>query len=148
MLLSNLKNTSRPYKRRKLLGRGIGSKSGKTSGRGQKGAGSRSGWQARSRYEGGQLPLYRKFPERGFSNARFQSKLDVVNLKEIEKLFNDGEIVSVQTLKQKKFLKGQSNGLKVLAHGDLTKKVMIQASAYSSSAEAKLKALGISYTVV
>ena len=80
MKLHTLQNTTRPYKRRKLLGRGMGSGRGKTCCRGHKGAGSRSGWKSRERYEGGQLPLYRKVPARGFSNARFSRRLDAINL--------------------------------------------------------------------
>src|SRR5262249_39578510 len=95
MELHSLQNSSRPAKRRKRVGRGMGSGLGKTCGRGHKGAGSRAGYKTRARYEGGQLPLYRKVPGRGFSNARFQKKLDAINLNQIEKLFNDGDVVNL-----------------------------------------------------
>lgn len=148
MKLNELKNTSRPYKAPKRRGRGVGSKLGKTSGRGHKGAGSRAGWKSRARYEGGQLPLYRKIPERGFTRGRFLRRFDSINLEDIETLFRDGETVSLLTLREKKFLKGTSFGLKVLGHGELTKKVSIEANAISTSAKEKLDRAGISCTIV
>lgn len=148
MKLHTLQNTSRPYKRTKRIGRGIGSGMGKTCCRGHKGAGSRSGWKSRARYEGGQLPLYRKIPARGFSNARFQQKFDTINLYEIESLFSDGDLVSVETLFEIGFLKGQSYGIKVLSNGTLNKKVRIEAQSFSKQAEEKLKAANIEYTIV
>lgn len=148
MKLETLQNTSRPYKRTKRIGRGIGSGMGKTCCRGHKGAGSRSGWKSRERYEGGQLPLYRKVPARGFTNARFQRKYDSINLNQIEKLFNDGDLVSIETLFAIGFLKGESYGFKVLSDGTLTKKVRIEAQSFSKNAEEKLKAANIEYNVV
>lgn len=148
MKLHELKNTSRPFKRTKRVGRGIGSGMGKTSCRGHKGAGSRSGWKSRARYEGGQLPLYRKIPARGFSNARFQKKYDTINLGQIDKLFADGELVSVETLFEKGFLKGTSYGIKILSDGLLTKKVTIEAQCFSKKAEEKLSEAKIVFTLV
>jgi large subunit ribosomal protein L15 len=148
MKLNQLKNSTRPYKQRKRRGRGVGSKLGKTSGRGHKGAGSRSGWKSRARYEGGQMPLYRKIPVRGFTRGRFLRRLDVINLNDIEALFNDGEAVNMLTLREKGFLKGTSFGLKVLGHGELTKKVSIEANSVSESAKEKLERAGLSITIV
>lgn len=148
MELHTLQNTSRPRKRRKRVGRGIGSGLGKTCGRGVKGAGSRSGYKTRTRYEGGQLPLYRKLPQRGFSNAAFRSpRLDCINLAQIEDIFQDGETVSVNTLCEKGFLSNSTAGLKVLGHGVLTKRVRIEAQAFSASAEQKLQDATITYTL-
>lgn len=147
MELHSLTNTSRPYKRRKRVGRGMGSGLGKTCGRGHKGAGSRAGYKTRARYEGGQLPQYRKLPGRGFSNLRFQKKLDAINLSEIEVLFNDGDVVNMQTLIAAGAIKASSHGFKVLSEGQLTKKVRIEASAMSKKAEEKLKQAQIAYTV-
>jgi large subunit ribosomal protein L15 len=148
MKLHDLFNSSRPKKDRKRVGRGIGSGLGKTCGRGVKGAGARSGWQSRARYEGGQLPLYRKLPERGFSNARFQKeRLDCVNLGQIDEMYNDGDVVNIDTLRLKGFLSGPSAGLKVLGNGEISKKVTIQAQAMSASAKAKLEAASIAYTI-
>ncbi len=148
MNLHELKNTSRPYKRTKRVGRGMGSGMGKTCCRGHKGAGSRSGWKSRARYEGGQLPLYRKVPARGFTNARFQQKYDAINLGQIDKLFADGELVSVETLFEKGYLKGSSYGIKVLSDGTLSKKVTIEAQSLSAKAEQKLTAANISFKLV
>lgn len=147
MKLHELTNTSRPTQARKRVGRGVGSKLGKTCGRGHKGAGSRSGWQARSRYEGGQLPLYRKLPERGFTRGRFLKRLDCINLADIDTIFADGEVVSVTTLIDKGFLSGTVYGLKILGHGELSKKVSIEANAVSASAMAKLEKAGVSITI-
>jgi len=146
MKLEALQNTHRPYKRTKRIGRGIGSGMGKTSCRGHKGAGSRSGWKSRARYEGGQLPLYRKIPGRGFSNARFQKKLDAINLGQIETLFADGETVNIDTLRKVGFLCGTSYGIKILSEGTLTKKVTIEAHSFSKKAEEKLSQANIAYS--
>ncbi len=141
--LESLSNTSRPKKRRKLLGRGPGSKRGKTSGRGEKGMGARSGYKTRLGYVGGGVPLHKRVPTRGFSNARFACKLDVINLAQIETLYNDGETVSLETLREKGFIKGQSNGIKVLANGTLSKKVSFKVEGFSDGAKEKLKEAGI-----
>ena len=148
MKLNELKNSSRPAKARKRRGRGVGSKLGKTSGRGHKGAGSRSGWQSRSRFEGGQMPLYRRVPERGFTRGRFLRRLDSINLGDIDLLFNDGETVNLVTLREKNFLKGSSFGLKILGAGELTKKVTIEANAVSATAKEKLDRNGLSITII
>lgn len=148
MQLNSLSNELRPYKRRRRVGRGIGSGLGKTCARGHKGAGSRSGWKKRERYEGGQIPLYRKLPVRGFSRARFQKKLDCINLGQLDLLYTDGEVVNIETLKNCGFLKGVTHGIKVLAEGELTKKLTFEVNAISVEAAEKLKKAGISYTIV
>lgn len=148
MKLNELSNSSRPYKKRKLRGRGVGSKLGKTSGRGHKGAGSRAGWKSRARYEGGQMPLYRRIPERGFTRGRFLRRLDTINLGDIDLLFNDGETVSLLSLREKGFLKGTSCGLKILGHGELTKKVSVEANALTAGAKEKLDRAGVSVSIV
>lgn len=137
--LNNLKNSSRPAKARKRVGRGLGSKLGKTSGRGEKGAGSRSGAKMRYGKEGGNMPLFMKLPIRGFSNERFRKKLDVVNLEQIEQMFNDGETVSVETLRDRGFINGQTHGVKLLGNGELTKKVVIRVQAMSDAVREKLR---------
>ena len=148
MELHALKNTNRPYKRIKRDGRCIGSGMGKTSCRGHKAAGSRSGWKSRARYEGGQLPLYRKMPGRGFSNARFQKRLDSINLGQIETMFSDGDVVSVETLHEKGFFSGPSYGVKILSDGKLTKKVRIEAKKFSKKAEEKLTKASIQFEAI
>lgn len=146
--LSNLKNTSRRKANVRRVGRGISSGAGKTCGRGQKGQGARSGYKRRYGYEGGQFPLYMKLPIRGFSNARFQKRLDAINLDLINEMYNDGEVVNLETLRQHGYIKGQSHGLKVLGNGELTKKVTIEAKAFSDGAKKKLQQANIEYTVV
>jgi len=142
--LQSLSNVSRGWKRRKLLGRGPGSKRGKTCGRGQKGMGARSGCKKRLGYIGGGVPLHKRVPTRGFSNARFACKLDVINLAQIDVIYKDGETVSLESLREKGFLKGRSNGIKVLANGTLSKKVTFQVEGFSEGAKEKLKEVGIS----
>lgn len=141
--LESLSNSSRPRKRPKVVGRGTGSKHGKTSCRGQKGMGARSGVKKRHGYIGGGVPLHKRVPTRGFSNARFACKYDVINLGQIDSIYQDGETVSLETLREKGFIKGHSNGIKVLAAGTLTKKVNFQVEALSEATEQKLKEVGI-----
>ncbi|MCB1113545.1 MAG: 50S ribosomal protein L15 [Chlamydiia bacterium] len=145
--LNNLKNTSRPRKAKRRVGRGIGSGLGKTCGRGEKGDGSRSGYKRRLGYEGGQMRLFMKLPRRGFSNARFRRPYDTVNLKDIERAYEDGETVSLETLIDKGFLSGPTYGVKLLGTGDLTKKVSIHLDDISESALKKIEAKGIEYSI-
>jgi large subunit ribosomal protein L15 len=144
LTLDTLQNTTRPFKKRKLLGRGVGCKKGKTCGRGHKGAGARSGYKRRWGTVGGGVPLHKRLPTRGFSHAGFKRSFDVINLEEINEIFQDGETVSLETLREKGYLKGHSNGVKILSNGELTKKVKIQVEAISSGAKDKLKKAGIS----
>ena len=148
MELNSLENTSRPWKRRRRVGRGIGSGLGKTCGRGHKGAGSRSGWKARARYEGGQIPLYRKLPVRGFTRGRFQKKLSSVNLAQVDKLFANGATVNMETLRECGLIKGNSFGIKILSIGELTKKLHFEVQGISKQAEEKLQKVGATYSIV
>jgi len=146
MKLSELQDTHRKPKRRKRVGRGPGSKLGKTSGRGHKGAKSRSGYKVRAGKEGGQLPLYQKLPHRGFSNAQFKVPVFEINLGRINDTFEDGEIVSKKTLMEKGFpMRRMRGGFKVLASGEITKKVVIEANRYSKNAISKLEKQGIEF---
>jgi large subunit ribosomal protein L15 len=145
--LNTLKNTSRPKKARRRVGRGIGSGLGKTSGRGEKGAGSRAGYKRRWGYEGGQMRLHMKLPERGFSNARFRRPYHTVNLRDIERVYKDGETVSLETLIERGFISGPTYGVKLLGSGELTKKVKIELDDISDSALEKLKRQKISYKI-
>lgn len=146
--LSTLKNHTRPYKRRKRVGRGTGSGLGKTCGRGEKGAGARSGYKRRLGYEGGQFRTFMKIPIRGFNNARFRKAYDTVNLGQIEAAFNDGDVVNAHTLAAHGFLTGLTYGIKVLGDGELHKKVTLEVSALSKSAREKLNKAKISYKIV
>lgn len=145
--LDKLKNTSRPAKARKRVGRGLGSKLGKTSGRGEKGAGARAGYKRRHGKEGGNMPLFMKVPIRGFNNERFRRAYDVVNLKQINEVFQDGETVSIETLRERGFISGPSHGVKLLGTGELTKKVNVRVHAYSDGAREKLTRAKIAFVV-
>lgn len=146
MNLSQLSNTHRPSKRSKRVGRGMGSKRGKTCGKGNKGDKARCGYKQRYGYEGGQMPLYKKSPIRGFSNGRFQSRESAINLGMIDKLFNDGDVVNLKTLQAKGYAHRRvDGGLKILSKGELTKKVTIEAAKFSIDAEEKLKSQGITF---
>lgn len=136
--LATLKNETRPKQARKRVGRGLGSGLGKTSGRGEKGAGARSGYKRRHGYEGGQFRTFMKLPIRGFSNETFRKRLDFINLNQISDLYNDGEVVNVETLFEKGFLTSSTYGIKILGNGEITKKVTIEAHAASSGAREKL----------
>lgn len=142
--LHTLKNTSCKHRGVKRVGRGPGSGKGKTCGRGEKGAGSRSGYKRRWGYEGGQFRMFMKLPERGFNNERFRSpRLDTVNLGQIDAMFNDGDKVTIQTLKDAGFINGPCAGIKILAKGELKKKVIIEANAASESARRELQKANI-----
>lgn len=147
--LNNLKNSSRGKDKVQRVGRGPGSGRGKTSCRGQKGAGSRSGYKRRYGYEGGQMRLYCKLPHKGFSRGRFIKPHFILNLDDIERIYSDGETVSLKTLYEKgltsKFVLG---GLKILGDGDLSKNVVIEAKAFSKKAMEKLESKKISYKIV
>jgi large subunit ribosomal protein L15 len=138
--LHTLSNTHRGRKSCKRVGRGIGSGLGKTCARGQKGAGARSGYKRRLGNEGGQKPLYRKLPGRGFSNARFQKRFDAVSIERINEFFEDGEVVSMETLYEKGLIGSKTYGVKVLSQGDLTKKLSFQVHAMSAKSLEKLQA--------
>jgi large subunit ribosomal protein L15 len=146
--LNNLKNTTGIRKPRKRVGRGTGSGIGKTCGRGEKGSGSRSGYKRRYGYEGGQFRLFMKLPIRGFSNFNFRKHIEAVNLEQIDKLFNDGDIVNEQTLREKGIIGPKCDGVKILGDGELTKKVKIEVDAISSSAKDKLQKAKISFKLL
>lgn len=144
--LSQLKNTSRPAKGRNRLGRGIGSGNGKTCGRGHKGDGSRSGYKRRFRYEGGQFPLYMKLPAKGFSNAMFRRTYDTINLAQLDRVYEDGEIINEQTLYDRGLVSGKKS-VKILGNGNLTKKVKIEVDAISKEAQNKLQKAKIQFAL-
>ena len=121
-------------------GRGHGSGNGKTAGRGHKGQWARSGGGVRVGFEGGQMPLTRRLPKRGFNNI-FAKRLEIVNLSALDK-FDDGAVVDAQALLAKGILSKCEYGVKVLGNGQLTKKLTVQASAFSASAKEKIEAAG------
>lgn len=144
--LSQLANTHRYKQKVQRVGRGVGSKRGKTCCRGNKGDKARQGYKNRFGHEGGQIPLYKKLPTRGFTNKRFASSVFAINLQMIDKLYQDGEIVNLITLQEKGFAPRRiSGGLKILSNGELTKKVTIEARFFSQATEEKLKKQGTPY---
>ena len=124
----------------KRLGRGVGSGLGKTSGKGHKGAKARSGGGKGPGFEGGQMPLYRRIPKRGFTNI-FAKEFATINLSELER-FEDGTTVTVALLKQHGLVKQIKDGVKVLGGGELTKKLTVQVDRFTASAKEKIEALG------
>jgi len=147
--LSSLKDTSRPRRPRRRVGRGPGSGVGKTCGRGMKGAGARSGYRRRYGKEGGQFPLYMKLPTRGFTRGRWAQKLFSFNLGMIDRLFADGERVDEQTLRQHGLIKGRCDGIKLLGKGELTKKIAgVEVHTISASAREKLEKAGIELSLI
>lgn len=129
-------------KAKKIVGRGPGSGMGKTSTRGQNGQKSRSGASIPAWFQGGQSPLYRRLPKRGFNNARFRVEYATLNLSDLNKHFNDGDEVTPEILKEKGIIKNQLCGVKVLGNGELEKKITIKANRFSTSAVTKIESAG------
>jgi len=134
-------NSMPEAKRRKIVGRGPGSGMGKTSTRGENGQKSRSGVSIKPWFQGGQSPLYRRIPKRGFNNARFTTRFAIINLDDLNR-FNDGDVVSLELLKEKGIIKKELSGLKVLGSGELSKKLTIKANRFSSKAVSKIESAG------
>ena len=128
-------------KKTKRVGRGPGSGMGKTATRGENGQKSRSGASIKPWFEGGQSPLYRRIPKRGFNNARFKIEYAVINLDDLNR-FNDGDIVSPEVLKEKGIIKKELAGIKVLGNGTLEKKLTVRANRFSKSAVTKIEGAG------
>lgn len=124
----------------KRIGRGAGSGNGKTAGKGHKGQKARAGRGMRPGFEGGQMPLQRRVPKRGFNNV-FRTEYNVVNLSALNQ-FEDGATVDIQALMDKGFVKGLKDGVKVLGNGELTRKLTVSANAFSKSAKEKIEAAG------
>jgi ribosomal protein L15, bacterial/organelle len=122
-------------------GRGPGSGNGKTAGKGHKGQKARSGGGVRPGFEGGQNPLYRRLPKRGFTN-HFTKEYAIVNISDLETLFDDGSVIDMAILLDKRIIRKEFNGLKILGNGDITKKLTVKASAFSASAKEKIEAAG------
>jgi large subunit ribosomal protein L15 len=141
MRLHTLKPRPGAKHRTKRLGQGESSGRGKTSGRGGKGQSARSGSSIRIGFEGGQMPLIRRIPKRGFNNARFATKYLGVNVGELNK-FDDGARVDETALRAVGLANGRSDGIKILGDGELSKKLTVSASAFSAAAKAKIEARG------
>lgn len=132
---------------RKRVGRGNGSGLGKTSGKGHKGQNARSGGGVRAVFEGGQLPLYRRLPKRGFNNSDFEVKYATVNLEDLN-IFEENTVITPALLKETGLVKKQLNGIKVLGNGDLEKKLTIHAHRFSKSALDKIEKSGSKIEVI
>ena len=141
MDLSNLTNVPGARHRRKRVGRGCGSGMGKTSTRGHKGQNARKGHKQKLGFEGGQMPLVRRLPKRGFNNARFRVEALAVNVATLEKLFNAGDEITIETLAAKGLSDNKRPRVKILATGELTKKFTVKVPC-SASAKAKIEKAG------
>ncbi len=141
MKLHELSPMEGSTKERFRKGRGAGSGNGKTAGKGHKGQNARSGGGVRPGFEGGQLPLYRKLPKRGFNNARFAKQYSVVNVQCLNK-FNDGDVVDCAALLAAGIIAKALDGVKVLGEGEITKKLTVKAAVFSTSAKEKIEAVG------
>ena len=141
MKLENLPKT-KETKSKKIVGRGPGSGMGKTSTHGQKGQKARSGVSISAWFQGGQSPLYRRLPKRGFNNKRFATKFATINLSDLNTFFNDGDVVTPEILKERGIIKKQLSGIKVLANGKLEKKLTVKANRFSSKAVSAIEAAG------
>jgi len=145
MHLNTLSPARGSKRKKKLLGRGYGSGHGKQSTRGMKGQSSRSGSRKKPGFEGGQMPLIRRIPKRGFSNVKFQTEYNIVNLSQMEIKFSADTEVTPELLLESNIIKKRGLPVKVLGGGTLTKKLKIKANSFSKSAMQKITAAGGSY---
>lgn len=141
MKLHELKPNEGTVKNRKRLGRGTATGQGKTAGRGQDGQNSRSGGGTRPGFEGGQMPLYRRIPKRGFSNYPFKKEWTIVNIEDLN-AFEEGTVITPELLKEAGMIKKFNDGVKILGDGQLEKKLTIKAHKFSQSAIEKIEAAG------
>jgi len=148
MYIHEITSIAGAHKKRKRVGRGKGSGHGKTCGRGHKGDRSRSGFALPLVYEGGQMPLYRRLPKRGFNNANFTTRYEVVNVSQLDRLFEDGSAVEVNDLFCAGLIASTTCRVKILGDGELTKKLNVSAHKFSKSAEQKISGCGGTTKVV
>lgn len=139
--------TNLESKNRKRIGRGPGSGTGKTAGKGHKGQNARSGGGVRPGFEGGQLPLYRRLSKRGFNNYNFRTVYATVNVSDLER-FEDGKTVTIEMLKEAGLVNKELDGVKVLGNGELTKKLTVKANKFSETAQKKIENAGGSVEVI
>lgn len=141
MKLYELKPNEGSVQTRKRVGRGPGSGLGKTSGKGHKGQNARSGGGVRPGFEGGQLPLFRRLPKRGFNNYEFRTEYAIVNVGDLND-FKDGSVIELSNLKESGLVKKEKDGIKILGNGELTKKLTVKANKFSSTARVKIENAG------
>ena len=147
MELYNLHPAPGAKRPRKRIGRGPGSGNGKTAGKGHKGQKSRSGYSHRYGFEGGQMPLVRRLPKRGFCNI-FRVEFQVVNLRDLDRIFSDGDTVTVDALLENGLVRTENKPVKILGEGDMSKKLTVKAHKFSGSAAAGIEKAGGSCEVV
>ena len=135
-------------KKRKRVGRGKGSGHGKTCGRGHKGCGQRAGGGVRGTYEGGQMPLFRRIPKRGFNNYNFARRYEIVNVSQLEHFFDDGTAISIEEMVTAGLVDSANSKVKILGDGELTKKLSVSAQKFSKSAADKISGCGGTVKVV
>jgi large subunit ribosomal protein L15 len=141
MLIHEITSQAGKHKARRRVGRGRGSGHGKTCGRGHKGAHSRSGSRTVCLYEGGQMPLFRRLPKRGFSNYKFETPYEIVNVSQLER-FDDGSEVNVKQLVDSRLISNSKSKVKILGNGELTKSLNVRAHRFSKTAEQKIMGCG------
>ena len=146
MKLHELSPASGARRARKRLGRGVATGQGKTAGRGTKGQGSRSGGGVRPGYEGGQMPIHRRLPKRGFTNI-FKKQFAIINVKDLSR-FEDGSQIDEVALVKQGLVKGRFDGIKLLGQGEIDRPVQIKVHAVSKSAQAKITAAGGTVEVI
>lgn len=129
-------------KKKKRLGQGLGSGKGKTAGKGHKGQKARAGVSIKANFEGGQMPLARRIPKRGFSNYRFAVRYEIVNVADLEERFDAGSEVTAESLYALRLISGADKPVKILGVGELSKNLTVHANAYSASAANKIEAAG------
>jgi large subunit ribosomal protein L15 len=142
MQINDVHHGIQKHKARKRVGRGIGSGHGKTAGRGDKGHSAHSGHAKRFAFEGGQKQAFRRVAKFGFSNNFFTRRMAEINVSVLEARFENGSVVDEAALREKGLVKGEWDGIKILAKGDLKKKLTVKVTDFSASAEAKIKAVG------
>ena len=147
MKLHELERNQGAKQERRRVGRGMGSGLGKTSGRGEKGQKARSGASIPATFEGGQLPLYRRLPKRGFSNSDFKIRYATINVSDLN-IFEDGTVVTPELLRETGILKNQLDGVKILGNGEIEKKLTVKAHKFSKSAVEKLEKSGSKIEVI
>ena len=147
MELNELKNAEGATQKRKRVGRGIASGKGKTAGKGHKGQQARAGYKRRAGFEGGQTPLHRRLPKRGFNHQK-RRPLAIINVELLEKNFDAGAEVTIEVLRESHLVPRREHGVKVLAKGDITKALQLHVQAISPSAKSKVEAAGGSVTLV
>ena len=141
MKLHSIEQPAGAVRAPKRVGRGTSSGNGKTAGKGHKGQNARSGGGVRPGFEGGQLPLFRRLPKRGFSNAKFKVEYATINVSDLDN-FEDGAVVTPELLKEMGIVKNMKDGIKVLGNGELTKKLTVKAAKFSATAVEKIEKMG------